>query len=146
MVEILLRLGATGNHLASLEDANDGLGADPTLPFRKSNNSRFGSNLETGVGRRLEKQGGNGDKPAGPYGKGYPRGKKKKPTAVWGVARPQGVEGSGMAGPGETLRSPWIPLPVRACKPVWHGVIGVSKGVVRRTKAACLQGVLGVVA
>jgi hypothetical protein len=25
---------------------------------------------------------------AGPYGKGYPRGKK---TAVWGVARPQGV-------------------------------------------------------
>jgi hypothetical protein len=24
--------------------------------------------------------------------------------------RPQGVEGSGMAGPGKTLGSPWIPL------------------------------------
>jgi hypothetical protein len=34
--------------------------------------------------------------------------------AIWEVARPQGVEGSGMAGPGETLGSPWIPLPVRA--------------------------------
>jgi hypothetical protein len=28
--------------------------------------------------------------------------------AVWGVARPQGVEESRMAGPGETLGSPWI--------------------------------------
>jgi hypothetical protein len=36
--------------------------------------------------------------------------------AVWGVARPQVVEGSGMAGRGETLGSPWIPLPVRACQ------------------------------
>jgi hypothetical protein len=26
-----------------------------------------------------------------------------------GVARPQGVEGLGMAGPGETLESPWPP-------------------------------------
>jgi hypothetical protein len=30
------------------------------------------------------------------------------------VARPQGIEGWGMAGQGETLGSPWIPLPVRA--------------------------------
>jgi hypothetical protein len=53
----------------------------------------------------------------GPYGKGYPRGKKTAAgrKAVWGVARPQGVEGLGMAGPHETLGSPWIPLPVRAC-------------------------------
>ena len=65
----------------------------------------------------------------GPYRKGYPRGKKMAaghPPCGWatpptirpygrlGVARPQGVEGLGMAGPGETLGSPWIPLPVRA--------------------------------
>jgi hypothetical protein len=31
--------------------------------------------------------------------------------AVSVVARPQGVEGLGMGGPGETLGSPWIPLP-----------------------------------
>jgi hypothetical protein len=31
-------------------------------------------------------------------------------NAVLGVARLQGVEGLGMAGPGETLGSPWIPL------------------------------------
>jgi hypothetical protein len=62
-------------------------------------------------------RGGN----AGPYGVGYPRGKKtaagRPPNsrkAVWGVARPQGVERLGLAGPGETLGSPWIPLPVRA--------------------------------
>jgi hypothetical protein len=30
--------------------------------------------------------------------------------AVSGVARPQGVEGSGTVGPGETLGSPWPPL------------------------------------
>jgi hypothetical protein len=30
--------------------------------------------------------------------------------AVSGVARLQGVKGSGMAGPGETLGSPWPPL------------------------------------
>jgi hypothetical protein len=39
-------------------------------------------------------------------------------SAVWGVARLQGVCGLGMAVPGETLGSPWIPLPVRAC--FWH--------------------------
>jgi hypothetical protein len=33
---------------------------------------------------------------------------------VLGVARPQGVERLGMAGPGETLGSPWIPLAIRA--------------------------------
>jgi hypothetical protein len=37
-----------------------------------------------------------------------------RPYGRLGVARPQGVEGLGMAGPGETLGSPWIPLPVRA--------------------------------
>jgi hypothetical protein len=42
-------------------------------------------------------------------GKGIPGG-RRWPQA----ARPQGLEGSGMAGPGETLGSPWIPLPVRA--------------------------------
>jgi hypothetical protein len=39
--------------------------------------------------------------------------------AVSGMARPQSVEGSGMAGPGETLGSPLIPLAVRA----WRGKI-----------------------
>jgi hypothetical protein len=34
---------------------------------------------------------------------------------VSGVARPQGVEELGMAGRGETLGSPWIPLAIRAC-------------------------------
>jgi hypothetical protein len=43
---------------------------------------------------------------------GYPPNGHK---AVWGVARLQGLEGSGLAGLGETLGSPWIPLPVRAC-------------------------------
>jgi hypothetical protein len=37
---------------------------------------------------------------------------------VSGVARPQGEEGSGMAGPGETLKSPWIPLVIQAYGPV----------------------------
>jgi hypothetical protein len=32
-----------------------------------------------------------------------------------GVARLQGVEGSGMAGPVETLGSSWMPLAIRAC-------------------------------
>jgi hypothetical protein len=31
--------------------------------------------------------------------------------AVLRVACPQDIEGLGMAGPGETLGSPWIPLP-----------------------------------
>jgi hypothetical protein len=34
--------------------------------------------------------------------------------AVLGVARPQGIEGLGMAGLGETLGSPWILLHIRA--------------------------------
>jgi hypothetical protein len=33
------------------------------------------------------------------------------------MARPQGLEGLGMADLGETLGSPWIPLAIRAC---WH--------------------------
>jgi hypothetical protein len=43
---------------------------------------------------------------------GHPRNGLK---AVSGVARPQGIEGSGIAGPGETLRSPCTPLAIRAC-------------------------------
>jgi hypothetical protein len=39
-----------------------------------------------------------------------PNGRK----TIWGVAHLQGVEGLSMAGAGETLGSPWIPLPVRA--------------------------------
>jgi hypothetical protein len=39
----------------------------------------------------------------GPYGLGYPRGWK---TAVLGMAHPQGIEESNMAGPGETLGIP----------------------------------------
>jgi hypothetical protein len=35
--------------------------------------------------------------------------------AVSGVARPQGVKGLGMAGPGETLRSPSPPLAIHPC-------------------------------
>jgi hypothetical protein len=35
--------------------------------------------------------------------------------AVSGVASPQGVEVSGMAGQGETLGSPWPPLAIRSC-------------------------------
>jgi hypothetical protein len=42
---------------------------------------------------------------------GQPRNGLK---AVSGVARPQGVEGLRMAGPGETLGSPWIPLAIQA--------------------------------
>jgi hypothetical protein len=38
---------------------------------------------------------------------GHPTNGRK---AVWGVARPQGIEGLGMAGPHETLGSLWIPL------------------------------------
>jgi hypothetical protein len=39
-------------------------------------------------------------------------------VALWvvlRVAHPQGIEGSGMAGPGETLGSPWPPLAIRPC-------------------------------
>jgi hypothetical protein len=41
--------------------------------------------------------------------------------AVSGVARPQGIEGSSMAGPGETLGSPWPPLAIRPC--LWASVL-----------------------
>jgi hypothetical protein len=41
----------------------------------------------------------------------YPRNDHK---AVSRVACPQGIEQSRMAGLGETLKSPWIPLPIRA--------------------------------
>jgi hypothetical protein len=48
---------------------------------------------------------------------GHPRNGCK---AVSGVARLQGVEGLGMAGLGETLGSPWIPLAIRAWLTVPH--------------------------
>jgi hypothetical protein len=38
--------------------------------------------------------------------------------AVSGAVRPQGVEGLSMAGPCETLRSPWPPLAIRPCRGV----------------------------
>jgi hypothetical protein len=42
---------------------------------------------------------------------GHPRNSHK---AVSGMACPQGIKGSGMAGLGETLGSLWIPLAIRA--------------------------------
>jgi hypothetical protein len=48
---------------------------------------------------------------------GHPRTDRK---AVSRVAPQQGVEGSGMAGPGETLESPWIPLSIQAWLQEWH--------------------------
>jgi hypothetical protein len=44
--------------------------------------------------------------------------------AVSGVACPQGVEGSGMAGPGETLGSPWPPIAIR----LWYHPGGRALG------------------
>jgi hypothetical protein len=46
------------------------------------------------------------------YGVGCPKGKKMAAGHMTdsGVAHPQGLEGSGMAGQGETLGSPWPPL------------------------------------
>jgi hypothetical protein len=41
-------------------------------------------------------------------------GRATPEAAVSGVARLQGVEGWGMAGPGETLGSPWPPLVIRS--------------------------------
>jgi hypothetical protein len=38
--------------------------------------------------------------------------------AISGVARLQGIEGSGKADPGETLRSPWIPFAIWDCRGV----------------------------
>jgi hypothetical protein len=49
-----------------------------------------------------------------PVRRGVSKGEEDGCKAVWGVARPQGVYGLGMAGPYETLGRPWIPLPVRA--------------------------------
>jgi hypothetical protein len=41
------------------------------------------------------------------------QGGRTQPQAACLVARPQGVEGSGRACPGESLGSLWIPLPIR---------------------------------
>jgi hypothetical protein len=55
---------------------------------------------------------------------GHPRNGCK---AVLGVARPQGIEGLGVVGPGETLGSLWIPLAIRACwKSAAWGVLWVT--------------------
>jgi hypothetical protein len=42
-------------------------------------------------------------------------GVARRGKAVSGVARPQGVEGQFMAGPGETVGSPWPPLAILPC-------------------------------
>jgi hypothetical protein len=64
-----------------------------------------------GVRRRVSKAVEDGRKSHILRG-GHPRNGRK---AVSGVVHPQGVEGSGMAGLGETFGSPWIPLAIRAC-------------------------------
>jgi hypothetical protein len=46
---------------------------------------------------------------------GHPRNGHK---AVSGVARLRVIEGSGMAGPGETLGSPWPSLAIHPCSEV----------------------------
>jgi hypothetical protein len=47
------------------------------------------------------------------------QGGRRWPQAVLGVSLSQGVEGSGMAGTGETLGSLWIPLAIWACRSLW---------------------------
>jgi hypothetical protein len=62
------------------------------------------------VRRGVSKTVADGGRPPGLRAGHYRNGRK----AVSGVAWPQGIEGSGMAGPGETLGSPWIPLAIQA--------------------------------
>jgi hypothetical protein len=45
--------------------------------------------------------------------RGVSNGVEDSCEAVSGVACPQGAEGLGMVGPGETLRSPWPPPAIR---------------------------------
>jgi hypothetical protein len=54
---------------------------------------------------------------------GYPRNGSK---AILELARPQGIEGSGMAGPDETLGSPWPPLAIHLCARPSKGSLGGS--------------------
>jgi hypothetical protein len=55
-------------------------------------------------------------------------------VAVLGMARPQDVEESGMAGPGETLGSLWILLAIRAC--IFFLIdIAACKGLVQKKTA-----------
>jgi hypothetical protein len=56
---------------------------------------------------------------------GHPKNDRK---AVSAVARPQGIEGSGMAGPGKTLGSPWPPLAIRSCYEDEYGVAAATYG------------------
>jgi len=52
--------------------------------------------------------------------RGVSKGVQDGRKAVSGVARPQGVGGEGMAGPGDTSRSTWPPLAVRPQSIAWH--------------------------
>jgi hypothetical protein len=70
--------------------------------------STISRHVRRGVSKRVE----DGRRPPA-LGANQPRNDCK---AVFGMARPQGVEGSSMSGLGETLRSPWIPLAIRACQ------------------------------
>jgi hypothetical protein len=67
--------------------------------------SAFASPVRRGVSKGVEE----GRRPPA-LRTGYP---KNGHMAVSGVARLQGVEGLGEAGPGVTLGSPWIPLTIR---------------------------------
>jgi hypothetical protein len=60
--------------------------------------------VRRGVSKRVE----DGHRPA-TLQVGHPRNSHK---AVSGVACPQGIEGLGMVGPGETSGNPWPPLPI----------------------------------
>jgi hypothetical protein len=70
----------------------------------------MGLNLDRPVRRGVSKGVKDGCRPPALQA-GHPRNAHK---AVLGVAYPQGVEGSGMVSPGETLGSPWISLAICA--------------------------------
>jgi hypothetical protein len=69
-----------------------------STPFRSVNSHPLLRPIRRGVSKGAED--------------GYPKNARK--TVLW-VAHPQSVEGSGLAGPNETLESPWIPLAIWAC-------------------------------
>ncbi|KAJ2983463.1 hypothetical protein NQ176_g668 [Zarea fungicola] len=56
MIPILLGLGASHEDVAKLGSVSDDLKSDPTLPFRKTQNSRFCLDFDTSSIRRLERQ------------------------------------------------------------------------------------------
>jgi hypothetical protein len=77
----------------------------PTMPEPSTPCGR--TTPETALRRGLSKRVEDGRRPPALWA-GYPRNGCKAGLVV---ACPQGIEGSGMAGPGETSGSPWIPLP-----------------------------------